>query len=848
VLETLEDRKVLAAGPVAVYPLPNEPRATTDSEIRAQYDADVDPASASAQSLAVHADRTGWLLAPPSDVRVSGDTVTLTPNEPFFPGDMVQVTATEKIASLGDEAFSPFVWQFRTKVSKGIGVFGRTGQSLGDRLIMSVALGDLDHDGDLDAFLATNVENMVWFNDGRGTFADSGQRLGELTTFSVALGDLDGDGDLDAMAGNGGIWLNADVPTDVSIAITNGQSMAAPGQLLVYTVTVTNHGPGDIVDANVKVTLPPQMSGASWICTPTGGSWCGFGGMGDIADRVSLLAGDTATYTVTGRLSPLANEPVISKATVTAAGDQGDITAVNNVDVDTDLVLSVSVNPEVNSHAVPRDTNISGDFGQEIAPESVSVETFVIHGSQSAQLVSPANEIRVEGSTVTLSPGQPFHAGELVQVSATPRIAPVAADGAIAPFVWQFRTDVARASGLFTISGPSLGLFSSGLSNALGDLDGDGDLDAFLGNFVNGDQNMPNGVWLNDGQGRLEDSGQSLGESPTNAVALGDLDGDGDLDAFVANGGGREPAADEVWINDGKAQFSDSGQRLGKSGSRAVALGDLDGDGDLDAFVGNIEEADTVWLNDGQGRFRDAAQQFPDSSTISVALADLDMDGDLDAFLGNANNEVWLNDGRGRFQHSAQRLQDWSGFVALGDVDGDNAVDAVFLNPGREGQVWLNTGAGRFRDSGVRLETGFSIALGDIDGDADLDALIGHLRGGSYSSRFWVNDGTGTFFAGQGLPQAHGISVSMGDLDRDGDLDALLTYGSSQVWLNEAATGDTDGDGRFDQADIMRALRAGKYLTGSAAGWSEGDWNLDGVFDQLDIVIALQSGSYLPSN
>ena len=103
---------------------------------------------------------------------------------------------------------------------------------------------------------------------------------------------------------------------------------------------------------------------------------------------------------------------------------------------------------------------------------------------------------------------------------------------------------------------------------ALGDVDGDGDLDAVVGN----NNDRTNAVWINDGNGTFINSGQALGNSPSRSVALGDLDGDGDLDAMVANTG-----ANIVWINDGAGNFTDSGQRLGrKSVSLSVALGDLD--------------------------------------------------------------------------------------------------------------------------------------------------------------------------------------------------------------------------------------------------------------------------------
>ena len=83
----------------------------------------------------------------------------------------------------------------------------------------------------------------------------------------------------------------------------------------------------------------------------------------------------------------------------------------------------------------------------------------------------------------------------------------------------------------------------------------------------------------------LRDSDQRLGESPTSSVALGDLNGDGHVDAWIANGGPPQP--NRVWINGGTGTYTESGQLLRMENSRSVALGDLDGDGDLDAWVTN---------------------------------------------------------------------------------------------------------------------------------------------------------------------------------------------------------------------------------------------------------------------
>jgi hypothetical protein len=92
------------------------------------------------------------------------------------------------------------------------------------------------------------------------------------------------------------------------------------------------------------------------------------------------------------------------------------------------------------------------------------------------------------------------------------------------------------------------------------------------------------------------------------------------LDAFVANYGGQ---ANRVWVNDGSGSFSDSGQALGYSDSRAVALGDVDGDGDLDAFVANANQANRVWVNDGSGAFTDSGQALGSSVSSGVALGDV---------------------------------------------------------------------------------------------------------------------------------------------------------------------------------------------------------------------------------
>ena len=74
----------------------------------------------------------------------------------------------------------------------------------------------------------------------------------------------------------------------------------------------------------------------------------------------------------------------------------------------------------------------------------------------------------------------------------------------------------------------------------------------------------------------------------TNSLALADLDADGDLDAFLANGRNEASEPNTVLWNDGLGRFQDSGQQLGSFESKAVILHDFDNDGDTDALVSNI--------------------------------------------------------------------------------------------------------------------------------------------------------------------------------------------------------------------------------------------------------------------
>jgi hypothetical protein len=440
--------------------------------------------------------------------------------------------------------------------------------------------------------------------------------------------------------------------------------------------------------------------------------------------------------------------------------------------------------PEPNDHNVPLTASVSITYDEDILSDTVSALTFAVFGMESGLL---SGAYIVDGGVIQLNPDHPFHAGELVQVSATTGTLNYDDIGPLQPTVWQFRARATGGSAFFKDTGQELGEMNS-RGVVLGDLDGDADLDAFVAACG------PSFVWINTGGGNFVDSGQLLGSNLCSVdAALGDLDKDGDLDLFTVSFGSSEFG--KVWFNNGEAVFAlDTDQNLGNAYGEGVALGDLDGDADLDAFYVR-NGAPIVLFNDGTGSFHPGTQDLGDQSSMDVALGDLDGNGTLDAYVANINSEdrVYLNDGSGYFNESGQDLSASSNnSAALGDLDGDGDLDVylattVSLSNPAGSEIWFNDGSGLFSKGGQTIGNSSTnqAYLTDLDGDGDLDVFTANLMS---ICQVWQNDGTGFFsLTRQFFSQFNKPYLELGDLDNDGDLDAFLTEDAKpgSVWLNQ---------------------------------------------------------------
>lgn len=321
-----------------------------------------------------------------------------------------------------------------------------------------------------------------------------------------------------------------------------------------------------------------------------------------------------------------------------------------------------------------------------------------------------------------------------------------------------------------------------------------------------------------------------------------DIDNDGDLDLIVTG----EWSYNLILINDGKGLFTDETVArlpLKRRDSEDIAIGDFDGDGDIDlVFVSEDDQVNEYYLNNGKGYFEDHSHQIPVTGKSNAVISfDVNNDGLLDLVIGNdglnfcllnSTHNKWI-DSPDRIPPSLKTTQD----LEVGDIDGDGDLDLICANED-DNEIWINDGQGYFTDqtsSRIILDAGVwetrEADLGDADGDGDLDLFFANVnfrRDKDSQNRLFLNDGTGKFqdATSLNLPQEkmHSVDGDFVDFDQDGDLDIITGNGfgnSFEFYAN-------DGKGKFTNvtSSVLPPSVKGDGIDIEAA-----DFNGDGIID-----------------
>ncbi len=600
------------------------------------------------------------------------------------------------------------------------------------------AFGDMDGDGDLDlvivgssATAADPTTAKLYRNDGNGSFSEE-VNSGIASTYgsSVAFADVDNDGDLDlfvcgeiSSAPTSRLYKNDGNGNFVQDASSDFQGVSN-GEIAFADI---DHDEDlDLLITGTKVIAPLQGFSGIYIND----------GLGDFEKQSDANLKQVA-FSSAGffDLDSDGDQDVILTGLV--QGSFGEIALYKNDSLGNfSFASGLSVSPVAQGSLSFAD--IEGDGDQDVfisgdAPDSDAFGSSVLYrnlgtlGLQSRQI--PNNGVAYGAVAVSDVDGNGHE--ELLFCGW---------DGAnIISQMDGFTSDASEFTSHFIERNRAN--LRDGAADFF-DMDGDNDDDLLISGW-NGEERIT-GVRENLGDlyfGNLFPFPFEQVDGSCHAVA--DIDGDLDLDLFIAGSNAFGPTAN-IYLNNGNGDFAkleNTGIEGISAGSAAFADVDLDSDQDL-LITGQSDSGEKIaqlYRNDGSGNFAlDLGELLEGVDGSAIAFEDLDADGDPDLLicgqtsLSQPSSKLYQNDGLGNFSlQSNSTIEDVAySAIAFEDIDSDGDADLLITGANSGGEytsaLYTNDAMGNFTELASSLEGVAYGAVGfiDFDGDEMRDLVI----------------------------------------------------------------------------------------------------------------------------
>ncbi len=536
----------------------------------------------------------------------------------------------------------------------------------------SIAAGDLDGDGDADLVLALESNQIVVSMNqggsfGAGTAYVGAQAMPITQSPCVKLVDVDGDGDLDILYSN------------------SGSGSSTSGTLALFR----NPGSG-VFGAAQPISLGPLSQGAVGIAAAdvTGDGVIDLLAATQNAEMWCLVPGDGNGGFLPARQMRAGEDPIALEIADLDHDGKLDVVSIGSGS----LEACVHLNPGAGAFAIPPVIDMSDP---SIAPTSYSnlVAGDVDQDGDLDLVVGWSDnfgsgfgiDVRRNDGHGNFAPRENYPtpalpiALKLCDLNGDGRLDLLWLDDAATP---RFRWKLNQGNGTFgNTSTYSTGFCGNGGDLEAADVNGDGKLDVLV---IECDSSVF--VALNNGVGFTPGITHTLSNSAS-TLAVGDFDGDGDID--IATNSGVQGFV-EVSLGDGHGSFAAPHWFQGGRAVSAIAARDVDGDGVLDLCTAFTLDGGglSVLIGRGDGSFKPGVQYHGSHSSTwdnvrSIALGDVDRDGDLDVAIANYGSQdvsYWRNHGNGTFDPQIRLgVSNKAWDVELADFDGDGALDLAAL-------------------------------------------------------------------------------------------------------------------------------------------------------------------------